>query len=221
MSFIASHKALFKKGGTAVSFTAEATSVVTSDQVFQITDADKRIWDIDPATTFTFYEDAVAIADSEIEYIDLMQGIVKFVNADKTGAITADGKYIPVATISYANEGTFNVSQEVVDATTFASLVSDNDFRSKVATIKDVSLSLNGFYETSSLFFDTLNNAEDVLIECSMDGATEKLVGWFKSETIENSLGISDLVGQSLSFQGNDKTYNGGAYPRRGYFVFN
>ncbi len=220
MAFVASYKTLFKKGGTPTTFTAEACTEITTDRVFQITDSDKRIWDINPATTFTVLHNGVAVSSADIEYIDLLQGIVKF-NVNKTGTVTVTGKYIPVTTITYANEGSLNVSQELVDVTTFASLVANNDFRSRQATLKDVSLSLSGFFETSSLFYDTLNNGEDVLIEASIRDATEKIKGWFKSESFEASMGVADIVGQSISFQGVDKSYNGGAFPRRGFFVFN
>ena len=221
MAFVAGYKSLFKKGGTATTFTAEACTEIITDKVFQITDADKRIWDINPETTFTVLHNGVAVSSADIDYIDLLQGIIAFKTANKTGTVTVTGKYIPVTTITYANEGSLNVSQELVDVTTFASLVDNNDFRSRQATLKDVSLSLSGFFETSSLFYDTLNNGEDVLIEASIRGATEKIKGWFKSESFEASMGVADIICQSISFQGNDKSYNGGAFPRRGFFVFN
>jgi hypothetical protein len=220
MTAIASYKALFKKGGTATTFTTEAFTTITTNRIFQITDTDKRVWDTDIATNFNFFNNGTAIPAADIEYIDLMQGIVKF-NVNKTGTITGTGKFIPLSVITYANEATVSVSQEIVDVTTFASLVDDNDFRRKQATLKDVTISLSGFFETNPTFFNTVNDAEDVLIECSIRGATERIKGWFKAESFEKSNSLSDMVKQALSFQGNDKSYYGGTYPRRGYFIFN
>lgn len=221
MTFTAGYKTLFKKGGTPTTFTAEACTEITTDKVFQITDVNKRIWDINPATIFTVLHNGVAVSSADIDYIDLLQGIIAFKAANKTGAVTVTGKYIPVTTITYANEAGLKILQEIIDITTFASLVDNNDFRSRQATLKDVSLSLSGFFETSSLFYDTLNNGEDVLIEASIRDATKKIKGWFKSESFEVKIGVADIIGQSISFQGNDKSYNGGAFPRRGFFVFN
>lgn len=218
MTFIASYTTLIKKGGTPTSFTDEAFTTITADQIFQITDSNKQIFDPSTATTFTFYEDDVAIDDAEIEYVDMMQGIVKFVNADKTGVITADGKYIPVSAISFANEASLSVNQELVDATTFESAYADDGFKTMVPTMRDASLTLGGFFDTGNPYFTGFSAATNYLIDFVINGATEKQRGWFIIESDEISSNISDLASLSLSFQANDLSSKTDDYEKKAYF---
>jgi hypothetical protein len=215
MSYSAGYKAQVKKGGVATTFTASAFTEITTNQVFQITDATKRVWDVDPATAFIFYEDAVAIDDSEIESIDLLTGTVTFVTNDKTGTITGSGKYIPVTAIASCFEASVSLNNTIVDATTFVSAQANNGFKSKMATLKDASASLNNFYEFDETFTDALVAGTPLLIHIDIAGdASQILKGWFMVESDETSSPLEDLSKESISLQATDRTVFGGAYLR-------
>src|SRR5688500_17472698 len=122
---VAAYPTTIKAGGAAVAFTEEATTEVTANTVFQITDTSKRI--IDPATTLLVeydedgggagaYEEA-----SHDEYsVDYLFGTVTFHSAlGASATVRVTGAYIPTTAIAQAKEFTLTTAADVLDKTPF------------------------------------------------------------------------------------------------------
>jgi hypothetical protein len=114
--------------GTATSFTTEATTNTTG-HVWQITNANKQIWN--PNVVPSFFDNAVAIPEADILSIDYLFGAVTFTGA-KTGPITVTGSYLPYHVISETHEFNFSLSRDVIDVS-----VLGVDSRQRIVTILD------------------------------------------------------------------------------------
>lgn len=89
-------------GGTPTTFTAEATTSLGSD-AYQVTDADKRIWD--PNTAIVVNDNGSPVDAADIEELDFLFGIVTFVSGySPLGAITVTGKYLPLFEVADAHQ---------------------------------------------------------------------------------------------------------------------
>lgn len=193
MTASASYNSSIKKSGISTSFTGETMSNTTGNS-FRIDDATKRIFD--RSATFTFYEDAVAILESDIVKVDYLFGIVEFVTS-KTGAITVDGSYMPVTDIAGAKDYTLNIGSTILDDTDF----STTGYRTKEYGLLDASVSLTRFDDVSQTFFDVLTNRETIVIEINPAGGSQYIRGWFKLESDGLSGDVNGLEEESLTFQ--------------------
>jgi hypothetical protein len=206
MAKLAGYKTAVKKTGTSTTFASAAFTEIVNNKVFQITDTAKCLWDINPSIAFVFYENSVAINNADIDYLDMLQGIVAFKTANKTGTITGDGKYLPSVEVASTFSAELGLSNAIVDATTFKSAKDNGGYGSKAVTTKDATLSIENFYETDATFWDLYTSGSDILIEMSLDG-TPYSRAYYKNESINHKSNLDDLIKEGISLVANDKTF--------------
>jgi hypothetical protein len=197
MTASASYTSSIKKSGISTAFTGETMSNTTGNS-FRIDDVNKRIFDRD--ATFTFYEDAVAILESDIVKVDYLFGTVEFATA-KTGVVTVDGSYMPVTDIAGAKDYTLNIGSTILDVTDLATTNSNGGYRTKKYGLLDASVSLTRFDDISQTFYNVLTNRETVVIEINPANSDQYIRGWFKLESEGLSGDINGLEEESLTFQ--------------------
>jgi hypothetical protein len=188
----AGYQASIKKSGTSTSFTGESMSNVTGN-IFQIDDAAKEIFNRD--STFTFYEDSVAISTSDISSIDYLYGKVTFATS-KTGSITVDGDYMPIAVIAGASQATQNQTQQIIDTTDF----SNSGYKTKIVGLQDIVISVSRFDDVSNDFQTLLESRTPLVIEfLPTSGDTNR--GWYVLDSTSSDLSLEDALTEGLNFQ--------------------
>lgn len=130
-----------KAGGPSAAFTNEATTKVTANTVYQITDTAKRI--LDPSAALTVEVDAdgagggaYATAAASSYTVDYLFGKVTFA-ADQGSSATVriSGSYLTPVDIAEANEFEITLTRSVQDASYFVS----DGFKRKQPTLMDAS----------------------------------------------------------------------------------
>lgn len=189
-------------GGTSTTFTGESFTN-TSGNIWLIDSVTKTVWD--PTLIPTFYDNAVAIDVADIVTIDYMFGKVTFTGV-KVGPITADGKYVPVLSLTGGYEVTFSATVADLDSTQFGA-----------AGFKSVTPGLSNLSGSFSLWANPLDDIDP-------GGGTRKLGTAFTSQTLlmfaiqpnpsstgsmrtwgymtkmEPKAGVADLSGYSVDF---------------------
>jgi len=189
---VVGYQANIKKSGTSTSFSGEAMTVTTGN-TFQIDDSAKQVFNFN--STFTFYEDAVAISDSDIDSIDYMYGKVTF-STSKTGSITVDGAYYPMANIAGAYQATQNTTNQIINVTSFE----NQGFVEKLPNQKDITVTCTRFDDLSKDFQDILENGSSIVIEFIPSTGNGNR-GWYVLDSANQNLDMSNVVEESLSFQ--------------------
>lgn len=113
MAAIAGYNVALYVGGTPITMTGEAMSLV-SGNTYRITDINRRI--IDPETAITVYENGTPTVQSIT--VDYLQGTVTFAGA-ATGPVTIDGKFIPRSRLACARTFELNEERAEYDSTCF------------------------------------------------------------------------------------------------------
>lgn len=97
-------KALVKVSGAGVAFLDEATTKVTANTVYQITDAAKRVWDRSATITVEVDADGAGaggfvVAAASTYTVNRLTGTITF-NADQgvDAIVRVDGTYLPLST---------------------------------------------------------------------------------------------------------------------------
>jgi hypothetical protein len=198
----AGYVAVLKKSGTPTTMTAEATTEVVAGAggIYRITDAVKRV--IDPETAVVVLDTAVAVDPANIEYIDYLDGTVKFIGAYTAGgAITFTAKYLPLAQI--AKGKTFNLTQtaQPVDTTDFIVAQGNSGRKTFIYGLKTVGLDAGGFYAVANGWIAGLQARGLYVIEIGPDGAQKSLArGIFKLGNQQQSGKVGDLEEETLKF---------------------
>src|SRR3954452_186344 len=112
MSAIAGRKGLIKVSGVGVAFVGEATTKVTANTVYQITNATKRGWD--RAAAITVKKDGVAQA-AALYTLNRLTDTVTFL-ADIGGApvVTLDGTYLPLSNAAEAKSFSYKLMRDIL-----------------------------------------------------------------------------------------------------------
>ena len=185
-------QAKIKKSGTSTSFTGESMTVTTGN-TYQIDDSAKQVFNFN--STFTFYEDAVAISDSDIDSIDYMYGKVTF-STSKTGSITVDGAYYPMGNIAGAYQATQNSTNQVLNTTSFE----NQGYVEKLPNQKDIIVTCTRFDDLSKDFQDILEGGNSIVIEF-LPSTGNGNRGWYVLDSASQNLDMSNVIEESLSFQ--------------------
>jgi predicted secreted protein len=201
----AAHSTTVKAGGTSTAFTNEATTKVTANTVYQITDASKRI--IDPNVAVTVEVDAdgggaggYAVAAADTYEIDYLFGRVTFAADQGASALVrVSGSYLPTVSVAEVREVSVNCSRTVLDKTTFDS----GGAKEKLAGLKDLSVSITGLKPT---LYDNDPGAGTVklaalfdagtpfLLEVRPSGTGEYFRAWVVVESHDHKLAVDSLL---------------------------
>lgn len=120
-----SNSTTIKVGGTATTLTNEATTKVTANTVYQITDATKRVLDPDTALTVEVDADGAgaggyATAAVGTYTVDYMFGIITFDSDQGASALVrVSGKYIPLLTVGEGTEFEVEDTSNLIEKTVF------------------------------------------------------------------------------------------------------
>lgn len=126
----AAHSVAVKVSGTAVSMTAEATTLVTGT-TYQITNTAKRV--LDPSVAVVV-NDAGSPVSATVDYLF---GTVTLASSPG-GAVTVTASYLPVATIGECKSVDLSISIDLGDITSFDSA----GVKKKTSLLQDISGSL-------------------------------------------------------------------------------
>lgn len=136
-----SNSTTVKAGGTATAFTNEATTKLTANTVYQITDATKRVLDPDTAIVVEVDPDGggaspyapVAVSTYTVDY---MFGKITF-TADQGASATvriASGKYIPPLSVLSGTDFELDDGCSLIESTVFG-----GTYKSRIKGLDDVS----------------------------------------------------------------------------------
>ncbi len=194
--------------GTASVFTAESMTLV-SGKTYRIDDATKEIWDRSEVT-MDILDSAASVADADIESIDFLFGKVTFVSSyTPSGAITATGKFFPVAAVGKAQSYNLTQTAEAIENTDFVTAQANSGRRTFEAGLKTVALELTGVYDLTNGFLAALLARAETIIEINPDGNQKSRcrgffrlisegqsgdVGALEEETVNFSLSVPDNV---------------------------
>ena len=200
MAFVAGHNCTVKLSGTAVAFTAAATSNV-SGNIYRLNDAAKRI--LNPAAAIVVYDGGAPVAASGFT-VDYLFGTVTL-SAPPGGAVTIDAEYLPVHSAVDATEFSISMSREELEKTVFGDSVREYDLGLKSAdgTINGLDLGdtdLDAGGDTLKVS-DVLGNGTPVLLEVYLGTATKYWRGWVLFPGLDLNSEFSGLVGSAIKFR--------------------
>lgn len=193
------YKAQVKKAGTPTTFTGEATTL--EGDVYYITDRTKSLWDY---TAGVQVEDkAVPVDAADIEYIDFLQGGVKFVNGySVTGPVTVSGDYLGTTRICSYQTADLTQSMDTENITDFCKADDNGGFAVFAPQQQTVELSLEGFYADSSEALTDLQNRSVVIVEIDVDGSGGSTArGYFQVSTQSQSGDVGSTETESVTYQ--------------------
>jgi hypothetical protein len=198
-----------KAGGTSTAFANEATTKVTANTVYQITDATKRV--LDPAVAVTVEVDAdgaggggYAVAAASGYTFDYLYGKVTF-TADQGSAalVRVSGSYLPTVAVAKVTESNVSVSRDAPDATTMDSGV----YREKQVALVDLTGSITSLELAQ---YDHDPGAGTIkfisLIQSGAPWLYEELSGsvyfraWVVTTGVENKGAVGDVNSMVVNF---------------------
>lgn len=195
----AGYNADLKKSGTATATTGEAMSVVTG-KTYRIDDSAKEVWS--STATLTVYDNAIAVATSNIESIDYLFGMVTFTSGySVTGPITIDVTYYPLATFGKARSFTLTQSVNAFDTSDYQTVQANGGYRTHSAGLRTVGLELEGIFNASDAWQTALAGREAIVIEINADGNGKSTArGWFRQVSSNQEGQVGDNEMESVSF---------------------
>lgn len=174
----AGYNAAVRKTGNPVTFTDEASTA--NGDWYEITDRTKSVFDHESGLIVE--DNASPVAASNIEQIDWLHGRVKFVSGyTVSGAITFTGEYLPLTTFGCFNSFDLTQSSDTIETGCFETVGANGGYQEYKATLRDVSLDAEGFFQTASDFAETLQARDRYIIELDIEGDGENLArGYFR-----------------------------------------
>lgn len=186
-----------KISGTKAALTAEATT--TSDnQTYQITDADKRV--LDYSETVVVNDDGVPTVESYA--LNKLNGTVTFATVDAgRGTITIDGYYLPMTTVAYAYEDSFNIACDILDAAKYG-----DTYKDRVAGLKGAEGSLSQWDITDTTFNDDLVAGLPIVIE-TRDETGDSVIDrmWVLLNSVEMAAAIGSPQNMTVGWTSTDE----------------
>ena len=195
MSGKSGRRAQVKVSGAAVTFTTEATTTVTANTVYQITDATKRVWD--PTAAITVYKDAVSQSPT-LYTINRLTGTITFTADQGASVITVSGSYLPLSLAAEAKEYSYDRTAQMLEDNAFG----DSDV-TRVMGLQDVSGTIGRWWSVDTYFTDALLAGNPVVIEFWSDStlAFDRRC-WALLEKDEMKAAIEGLIEESVTFNG-------------------
>ena len=195
-------RGLVKVTGAAVPFTGEATTKITANTVYQITNAARRI--LDRTAAITVKKDGVT-QSATLYSLNRLTGTVTF-TADQggTAVITLDGSYLPTSNAAEAKSFSHKLSKDLLKSTSYDSAVADSGFHRKEAGMSDASGTLGQWASVDRYFETALIQGDPVVIEMWSDrnASTFDLRAWAQLNTQQIQSAIDGLVGQDVEWVG-------------------
>jgi hypothetical protein len=195
-------------GGTSTAFSNEATTKVTANTVYRITDATKRV--LDPTVTPTVEVDPNADGNWEAagsHTVDYYTGTVTF-GADQgaTALVRVSGNYIPILEIATARGVTYRIERDVLDCT----VLNTTGYRSYKQGLARFSVTLD-LHENLLEDHDSgagtqklatkLTGASIFLFRLRMSNSGRYLVAWMRAASGGATAEVAGLVTSNFEAQ--------------------
>jgi len=196
----AGYSTTLENTGASVSMTAEAMSGSGAGP-YQVTAA-KRVFN--PAASFTFYDNGVAISSGDIASVDYLLGKVTFTGS-KTGPITVTGAYLPRLTFAEARSLDLTFAADELDTTIFGSTgwrTSVQGLKQASGTIESLTLIVTdldpgaGSRKLSELF----TNGTQIVLSAIPGGSGDIYRFFITLFEIAEGAAVEDLVNTSIPF---------------------
>lgn len=193
------YQAEVKVSGAPVSFTAEP--MVSDDKAleFLITDHNKQIWDRSATIAVersTDGETWAAVAEQEYQ-LNRLEGKVTFFEAQEGSVIRVSGQYVPVTKAAGAYEYTYTLESENQTIPEF-----NSSFMKRVQGKKDITGSLAKWFDMSSLFMESLQQAKPVVLEFfAADKNQPDMRVWALLSSVEISASQESVMEESIEFE--------------------
>jgi hypothetical protein len=203
-----------KVSGTPTTLTTAATTSLGGD-VYQVTDATKRV--LDPDTAVVVFDDGVEVDAADNESIDFLFGKVTL-TGPPVGAVTISGAYLPMLPVAEGYEVSFTDARELLDATVFVpgastaarrKMLGLKSLSGRIGTLDALLTDLDSGGGTVTLR-DLLRDGPDVLVEITV-AASEVLRGWCVLSGGSVDASVDGRVEAGVDFEGSVlETQNGG-----------
>lgn len=207
-----SYNTSLKMGGTSTAFTNEATTKLTANTVYQVTNAAKQI--LDPAVAVTVEVDAdgggaggYVTADPTTYTVDYCFGKVTF-DADQgaSALVRVSGSYLPTLAVAGARECAVADKGSLQETTVFGSA-----WRTRALTLQDFSGSLTTIEPLpadhdpgagTKRFLALMRAGTPLLLEYRPGGAGDYFRGWVLLESADEKASLEQLLQGTVNFQG-------------------
>ena len=193
------YNADIKKIGSPTAMTDEACSL-ESGLIYAIDDAAKEIWQ---RGSITVDDNAVLVADADIEWIDYLFGRIKFVTGyTVTGSITVSGNFYATTAIGKGQSYTLTMSADTKDTSDFATVQGNGGFRTFEPGLRTVTLEMNGVFDATEAAAADLAARTELICEIDPIGNGESIArGFFKVMTTTQSGAVGALEDETITFQ--------------------
>lgn len=175
---------------SGVAMTDEATST-SDDTNYQITDANKRIFDLN--TAIIVKDDGTATTESyDIDYIN---GIIGFGTIDATRVITVTGAYVTPVEAATAKSFSFTGAADALETTAF-----QNTSKTYQPGLITATAELGRFHVSDDIFIDALLSGALTLIEYYVND-TDKIsfYGVMTNDSVSSE--VAGLIEETISYQ--------------------
>lgn len=196
------YKATLKRTGTSTALASPAATTVDPEDAlkFYITNRAQSL--LDSTVSVDVLDDGVSVDADDIEYIDYLQGAVKFVTGYTVdGAITIDGSYLPLSAICFAQNFTLTQGADTENVTDFCAAQANGGYAVFSYQQQNAELSMDGFYSDTSGFFADLLSREQVIIEVNPDGEGKSVArGYFRASSHSQSGDVGSTEAESITY---------------------
>lgn len=196
MPSTAGRLALVKLSGTPTAFTGEATTVLTTDKVYQISDATKQVWD--PTATITVKDGGTPVNTGTDPYtINRLTGTVSFTNT-AARTITIDGTYLPMTTIAKTKEVLYMTGRENLDDTTFDSNGWEESIQGR--GVASATLGRNWEYVSGLVLQTAIVNGSLIALEIYDNRNGTPVLMWARATKQAQTAAVKSIVSEALDF---------------------
>jgi len=194
------YNSTLKSSGTPTAMVNEATSELTADTIFQITNSARRI--IDPDAAVVVRVNGVIVTTGFT--LDYLLGKATFSPPlNPADVVTISGNYLPMFDLLEGKEFNIDLSRDLNDSTVFKATPN----RTRQPCLKDASGSisvLSNLLDASGgipVLFDLLSNGTRFVLEITPGGTTKVFRAWVRFESQQVAAAVADLVNATLNWQ--------------------
>jgi hypothetical protein len=185
-----------KQGGISTSFTNEPMTSLTALR-YKISDESKSVFD--RFATISVSVDGSVVSDSEYT-VNFMFGTVDF-STQPAGDVAITGRFIPTASILGITSYSLDITGDILDDTDFDAVNSNGGYRTKRYGLNDVSITLDGHYVLNKAMAKGLMDRDVCLIELLIGVQSERVRGWFLTESFKRNGESGGLEEESVTLQ--------------------
>lgn len=201
MSKIAGRKARVRVSGSALTLTNAATTASADRKRYTITDATKQVLSREDAVTVERSTDSGTTwtTVSSGYTLDRLAGAVIFSVAEAAGTmIRVSGKYLPMATVAFANSASYSLAANTADVSDF-----DKNAVQRLVTNLDLTGSLGRWSDTDRSLLTKLQAGVPIVLEFFSDKDATKpdCRCWAILTGDEIAAAVQDAQSESIEFE--------------------